>query len=169
MFIMFGFTNILENIVLFSDFTKCRAYVIRMRIKWLTERLHMQAVYGRNLSGLGVGIVRFKTIPVLLEYIWNDSDSDSFNISICKNTFVFVMNISSYAITFKLTWARSPASVVRRACVRACVRASVRASTISLNNISSETTYWILTKLHRNDPWVVLYQSCSNLSSKLQK
>jgi len=69
MFIMFGFTNILENIFLFSDFTKCRAYVIRMRIKWLTERLHMQAVYGRNLSGLGVGIVRFKTIPVLLEYI----------------------------------------------------------------------------------------------------
>jgi len=41
-------------------------------------------------------------------------------------------------------------------------RSGVRASTISLNNISSETAYWILTKLHRNDPWVVLYQSCSN-------
>jgi len=135
MFIMFGFTNILENIFLFSDFTKCRAYVIRMRIKWLTERLHMQAVYGRNLSGLGVGIVRFKTIPVLLEYIWNDSDSDSFNISICKNTFVFVMNISSYAITFKLTWARSPASVVRRACVRACVRPCV-------NNFFKQHLLW---------------------------
>ena len=47
--------------------------------------------------------------------------------------------------------------------------ASVRASTISLNNISSETTYWILTKLHRNDPWVVPYQSCSNRSSWLHK
>jgi len=41
-----------------------------------------------------------------------------------------------------------PASVVR-----ASVRASVRPSTISLNYISSETAYWILTKLHRNDPW----------------
>ena len=35
------------------------------------------------------------------------------------------------------------------------VRPCVRASTISLNNISSETTHWILSKLHRNDPWVV--------------
>ena len=47
--------------------------------------------------------------------------------------------------------------------------ASVRVSTISLNNISSETAYWILTKLHRNDPWVVPYQSCSNRSSWLHK
>ena len=49
------------------------------------------------------------------------------------------------------------------------VRASFRPSTISLNNISSETAYWILTKLHRNDPWVVPYQSCSNCSSWLHK
>ena len=55
------------------------------------------------------------------------------------------------------------------ASVRPSVRPSVRASTISLNNISSETSYWILTKLHRNDPWVVLYQSCSNRSSWLHK
>ena len=54
---------------------------------------------------------------------------------------------------------------VRRPSVCACVRAS----TISLNNISSETAYWILTKLHRNDPRVVLYQSCSNRSSWLHK
>jgi len=40
------------------------------------------------------------------------------------------------------------------------VRPSVRPSTIPLNNISSETAYWILTKLHRNDPWVVLYHNC---------
>jgi len=52
-------------------------------------------------------------------------------------------------------------SVVRRPCVRA--------STISLNNISSETAYRILTKLHRNDPWVVPYQNCSNCSSWLHK
>ena len=48
-------------------------------------------------------------------------------------------------------------------------RPSVRHSTISLNNISSETAFWILTKLHRNDPWVVPYQSCSNRSSWLHK
>ena len=70
---------------------------------------------------------------------------------------------------FLLTWARSAQvsfcdpsmSGVRRPCVRASV--------ISLNNIPSETAYWILTKLHRNDPWVVLYQSCSNRSSWLHK
>ena len=50
-----------------------------------------------------------------------------------------------------------------------CPSSIVRASTISLNNISSETTYWILTKLHRNDPWVVPNQSCSNRSSWLHK
>jgi len=48
-------------------------------------------------------------------------------------------------------------------------RPCVRPSTISLNNISSKTAYWILTKLHRNDPWVVPYQSCSNRSSWLHK
>ena len=57
-----------------------------------------------------------------------------------------------------------PASVVRPS-----VRASIHVSTISLNYISSETAYWILTKLHRNDPWVVPYQSCSNRSSWLNK
>jgi len=66
-----------------------------------------------------------------------------------------------------LKWAfvilQCPASLVR-----ACVCPSVRPSTISLNNISSETAYWILIKLHRNDPWVV-YQSCSNRSSWLHK
>jgi len=54
-------------------------------------------------------------------------------------------------------------------CPASVVRPSVRASTISLNNISSETAHWILTKLHRNDPWVVPYQSCSNSSSWLHK
>ena len=43
------------------------------------------------------------------------------------------------------------------------VGACVCPPTVSLNNFS-ETTHWILTKLHRNDPWVVLYQSCSNRS-----
>ena len=38
-----------------------------------------------------------------------------------------------------------------------------------LNIFSSETTHWILTKLNRNDPWVVPYQSCSNGSNWLHK
>jgi len=38
-----------------------------------------------------------------------------------------------------------------------------------LNIFSSETTCWISTKLHRNDPWVVPYQSCSNGSDWLHK
>jgi len=38
-----------------------------------------------------------------------------------------------------------------------------------LNIFFSVTAYWILTKLHRNDPWVVPYQSCSNCSSWLHK
>jgi len=63
----------------------------------------------------------------------------------------------------------SMSGVRRPSSVRACVCACVRASTISLNNIFSETAYWILTKLFRNDPWVVPYQSCSNRSSWLHK
>ena len=35
------------------------------------------------------------------------------------------------------------------------------------NDIFSLTTNGNLTKLHRNDPWMVLYQSCSNRSSWL--
>ena len=38
-----------------------------------------------------------------------------------------------------------------------------------LNIFSSETTHWIWTKLHRNYPCVVPYQSCSNGSDWLHK
>ena len=65
----------------------------------------------------------------------------------------------------EVSFCDGPLSVVHRP----CVRPSVRASTISLNNISSETTFWIFTKLHRNDPWVVPYQICSNRYSWLHK
>ena len=56
----------------------------------------------------------------------------------------------------------SPSVVV---VVRLSVRPSVRSQ--SLNNISSSTNDWILTKLHRNDLWLVLFQSCSNGSGPL--
>ena len=64
----------------------------------------------------------------------------------------------------KVSFCDGPLSIIH-----VCVRASVRASTISVNNFSSETTHWILTKLHRNDPWVIVYQNCSNRSSWLHK
>ena len=75
-----------------------------------------------------------------------------------------LMDFSSpeYEVLSELLWffnVRRPSSV----------RPCVRPSTISLNKISSETAYWTLTKLHRNDPWVVPYQSCSNRSSWLHK
>ena len=44
------------------------------------------------------------------------------------------------------------------------IRMSIRPQSL---NISSLTTDWILTNLHRNDPWLVLFQSCSNGSSPL--
>jgi len=37
------------------------------------------------------------------------------------------------------------------------------------NDIFSWTAYGNLTKLHRNDPWVVPYQNCANRSSWLHK
>ena len=77
-----------------------------------------------------------------------------------------VFSSPEHEVLSELLWSFN---VRRPSSVRACVRACVRPSTISLNYISSETTYWILTKLHRNDPWVVLYQSCSNRSSWLHK
>jgi len=64
----------------------------------------------------------------------------------------FLAHLSKYS-RLAFVMAYCPSSIVRP-----FVRASVRASTISFNNFSSDTTDWILTKLHRNDPWVVLYQ-----------
>jgi len=60
---------------------------------------------------------------------------------------------------FQLTWAQSAQdellwpAFVRRA-------SSVVRKLFYLNIFSSETTHWILTKLHRNDPWVVPFQLC---------
>ena len=72
-------------------------------------------------------------------------------------------------IIFKLTWAQSAqvellwSVFVRRR--PPCVVCKL----FYLNIFSSETAHWILTKLHRNDSWVVPYQSCSNCSSWLHK
>ena len=53
---------------------------------------------------------------------------------------------------------------VVRQCASTCVR-----KPFDLNNFSSETTHQILTKLHRNDPQVFLYQSCSKHFRLLHK
>ena len=45
MYIHFGYIgeNLKVYIFLSSDFAKCRPYVIRIRIKWLTERFYTDA------------------------------------------------------------------------------------------------------------------------------
>ena len=40
-----------KHVFLSPDFAKCRAYVIRLRIKWPTKLFYTHAVYGRNISG----------------------------------------------------------------------------------------------------------------------
>jgi len=57
----------------------------------------------------------------------------------------------------KVSFCDGPLSVVHRPCVRLCVRQQFLLKRR------------ILTKLHRNDPWVVPYQSCSNRFSWLHK
>ena len=77
--------------------------------------------------------------------------------SFCNHLCVF--NLPEHKV-LKVSFCYGPLSVVRRP---QSVHLCVRASTVSLNNFSSETTHWILTKLHRKGPWVVLYQNCSNM------
>jgi len=45
MYIHFGYIGESLKVYIFlsSDFAKCRAYVIRIRIKWLTERFSTEA------------------------------------------------------------------------------------------------------------------------------
>jgi len=70
----------------------------------------------------------------------------------------------------RVSYCDRPLSVVRRRASCVVRRASsVVRKLFYLNIFSSETTHWILTKLYRNDPWVVPYQSCSNGSDWLHK
>jgi len=75
--------------------------------------------------------------------------------------FLFLAHLSTKCSWWAIVTGLCPSSVVVR-------RASpVVRKRFYLNIFSSETTHWILTKLHRNDPWVVPYQSCSTRSSWL--
>ena len=98
-----------------------------------------------------------------LAFVFSSPEPTVLRVSYCDRSLsVVVCHAPSVNfLVLKVSFCDGPFFVVHRP--------SVRASTISLNNISSETTYWILTKLHRNDPLVVPYQSCSNRSSWLHK
>jgi len=79
------------------------------------------------------------------------------------NTFlVFWVFLAHLSTVLRVSYCDRPLSVVRRA-------SSVVRKLFYLNIFSSVTTRWILTKLNRNDPWVVPYQSCSNGSDWLHK
>jgi len=76
---------------------------------------------------------------------------------------LFLAHLSTKCSWWAIVTGLCPSSVVvhRPSCVvrrPSCVERKL----FYLNIFSSATTHWILTKLHRNDPWVVPYQSCSN-------
>jgi len=75
----------------------------------------------------------------------------------------FLAHLSTKCSGWAIVTGLCPSSVVVRRAL------SVVHKLFYLNIFSSETTYWTLTKLHRNDPWVVPYQSCSNGSDWLHK
>ena len=76
---------------------------------------------------------------------------------------LFLAHLSTKCSGWAIVTGLCPSSVV---VLRA---SSVVRKLFYLNIFSSETTHWILTKLHRNDPWVVPYQNCSNGSDWLHK
>jgi len=75
----------------------------------------------------------------------------------------FLAHLSTKCSGWAIVIGLCPSSVVvrRASCVVRRPSCVVR-KLFYLNIFSSETAHWILTKLHRNDPWVVPYQSCSN-------
>jgi len=87
-----------------------------------------------------------------------------------KKMLLFLAHLSTKCSWWAIVTGLCPSSVVvrRPSCVVRRASSVVRKH-FYLNIFSSETTHWILTKLHRNDPWVVPYQTCSNRSSWLRK
>jgi len=76
---------------------------------------------------------------------------------------VFLAHLSTKCSGWAIVTCLCPSFVVK--CRLPCVFRKL----FYLNIFSSETTHWILIKLHRNDPWVVPYQSCLNGSDWLHK
>ena len=81
------------------------------------------------------------------------------NISLKPVVIFFIKSTATMSVV-----CRRPSSVVVRRRPSCVVR-----KLFYLNIFLSETARWILTKLHRNDPWVVFYQTCSNGSDWLHK
>jgi len=132
----------------------------RLNQKFSDKRTWLSGLFKDYLTQIW-GFQPLKSLKILMKEsnIWSKVATGK---SVNKSVKRFFLAHLSTKCSSELLWSfnvRPPSSV----------RPCVRPSTISLNNISSETAYWILTKLHRNDPWVVLYQNCSNRSSWLHK
>ena len=97
---------------------------------------------------------------------WHLRDQTAVWMGVTKKVNIKQHDVLAHLSTKCSGWAivtgLCPSSVVRRP---SCVVRKL----FYLNIFSSETTHWIWTKLHRNDPWVVPYQSCSNGSDYLHK
>jgi len=98
-------------------------------------------------------------------------------VTIFCNSFCNVIFSSPEHKVLMVNYCDLPLSVVRRrpSCVVRRVWSVVRRLAFVvpkhfyLNIFFSETANWILTKLQRNNLWVVLYQICSYCSSWLHK
>ena len=92
-----------------------------------------------------------------------------FKIKHCMTVFesaLYLVFSSPEHKVLRVSYCDRPLSVVRRR-ASSVVRRASSVNLFYLNIFSSKTTHWILTKLHRNDPWVVPYQNCSNGSDWL--
>ena len=89
--------------------------------------------------------------------------------NILEFLFVLLAHLSTKCSGWAIVTGLCPSSVVRRPSSVVRRASSVVRKLFYLNIFSSETTHLIWTKLHRNDPWVVPYQSCSNDSDWLHK
>jgi len=97
-----------------------------------------------------------------------DLDYSSLYYYLTSNTDVATSPVSLYFLAHLSTkcsgWAIVTGLCLSSVVVRLpsyVVRHSSSVNFFYLKIFSSETAHWILTKLHRNDPYVVLYLSCS--------
>jgi len=120
-----------------------------LRVSIVVKMFHCLDAMGRNVN---------KQTRICGPHIFN-----KFMFSV-----IFLAHLSTKCSGWAIVTGLCPSSVVvrRPPCVVRCASCVVR-KLFYLNIFSSETTNWILTKLHRNGPWVIPYQSCSNGSDWL--
>ena len=122
--------------------------------------------YGRYIDTVSI---RRLTIRIVAQRDISRYDLD-INLVIRRSHHVVSIFSSPEHKVLRVSYCDRSLSVVRRRVSCGVRRPScVVRKLFYLNIFSSETAHWILTKLHRNDPWEVPYQSCSNCSSWLHK